>query len=86
MTKLKLSVDISFIKVILGVAAVTTTVCAFQYFKSKHKKSGTFLKSENKFSDYKDNEKESQRNSESIKQNCDENSMRLKSSNDRVKH
>jgi len=85
MIKLKLSLEISLSKVILGVAGVTATVCAFQYFKLKHKKSGTFAKSVSKFCDCKENENEAQRNKESIKQKCDANSMRFRSTNDGVK-
>ena len=39
MIKLRLSVDINLSKDVLGVAAVTATVGAFQYCKSNHKKS-----------------------------------------------
>ena len=86
MIKVRLSVDISLSKVILGVASVTATVGALQYFKSKHKKSGKFVKSESKFSDCKENENEAKRNKESVKQKCDANSMGYNSTNDRVKN
>ena len=78
MIKLGLSLEIRLSKVILGVAGVTATFCAFQYFKTKHKKSGKLVKSESKFSDCKENKNEAKRNKESIKQKCNENSMGLK--------
>ena len=78
MIKFRLSFDISFSKVILGVAGATATVCAFLYFKSKHKKSGTFVKSESKYFDCNDYEKEVKRNKESIKQKFDANRMSFK--------
>ena len=86
MIKLRLSVDISLSEVILGVAGVTATVCAFQYFKSKHKKSGTFVKSESKFSDYGETDKEFQRTKGPLQHKCDVNSMMFKSVKDKAKH
>ena len=71
--KLGLSVDISLSKVILGVAGITATICAFQYFDSKKKKLGSFSKTENKYYDYKEIEKEAQNIKQSMKQNCDAN-------------
>ena len=57
MIKLRLSLDISLSKVIMGVAGITGTVCAYQYFKSKNINHGTFSKTEDKCCDGKENGK-----------------------------
>ena len=57
MIKLRLSLDISVTKVIRGVAGITATVCAYLYFKSKKKNQVTYLKTEDKFCDDKENGK-----------------------------
>ena len=47
MLKLRLSVDISLSKVMLGVAGISATVCAFQYFMSNNNKEKPSLEIQN---------------------------------------